>query len=104
MEVLCGILSGSAFGPHVRRWGSFEQTADLAHCFIALDPACFAPGFEGRLSELLDGLRAMAPVDENNPVMVPGDPERRHMAAVDAQGGVRYHPNQLLLAVRLTQD
>ena len=26
-------------------------------CFVALDPECFAPGFGGRLSELISGMK-----------------------------------------------
>jgi len=27
--------------------------------------------------------------------MVAGDPERKHMAQVDAEGGIRYHNNHI---------
>ena len=29
VEVFCGILSGSMFGPHVRKWKETHKTADL---------------------------------------------------------------------------
>ena len=28
-------------------------------------------------------------------MLVPGDPERQHMAKVDTDGGIRYHNNQI---------
>ena len=33
--------------------------------------------------------------DPGLPVMVAGDPERKHMAQVDAEGGIRYHNNHI---------
>jgi len=102
VDILCGVLSGAASGPNVRRWATFDREANLGQCFIALDPSCFAPGFQGRLTDLVDGLRAMTPVNDSEPVLVPGDPERLHMEKVDAQGGVRYHENQLNLCVSIS--
>lgn len=29
VEIFCGIMSGSAFGPHVRRWDKSDVAADL---------------------------------------------------------------------------
>ncbi|KAK3927164.1 Malate dehydrogenase [Frankliniella fusca] len=95
VETFCGLLAGSAYGPDIRRWGSSGQNADLGQCFIAVDPAAFAPGFEDRAADLLSRLRTMEPADHSSPVLVPGDPERRHMAHVDKQGGVRYVPQQI---------
>lgn len=34
-------------------------------------------------------------MDEEKPVLVPGDPERAHMKKVDNDGGIRYHDSQL---------
>ena len=103
VETFCGLLSGSAYGPGVRRWGSSAQVADLGQCFIAADPAAFAPGFEERAADLLAKLRAMEPADGEKPVLVPGDPERIHMAKVDRQGGVAYVAQQITSAERLAQ-
>jgi LDH2 family malate/lactate/ureidoglycolate dehydrogenase len=96
VETFCGILSGSAFGPSIRRWmEDTDRPADLGQCFVAINPQCFAPGFEDRMSSLMDFLRNMQPADPSKPVMVPGDPERNHMKLVDQEGGLRYHENQL---------
>lgn len=38
--------------------------------------------------------------DSARPVLVPGDPERMHMAEVDKRGGVSYVPQQITSAVR----
>lgn len=34
-------------------------------------------------------------INEEKPVLVPGDPERAHAKKVDEEGGIRYHVNQL---------
>ena len=50
VDILCGVMSGSNFGPNVRHWNDYEgQIANLGHFFVALDPECFAPGFGDRL-------------------------------------------------------
>lgn len=56
------IIIGAAFGSNIRRWGSTDKKADLGQCFVAIDPKRFAPGFETRLSEIMDNIRKMEPV------------------------------------------
>ncbi|KAH1014747.1 hypothetical protein HUJ05_012579 [Dendroctonus ponderosae] len=94
VEIFCGILSGSSYGPHVRRWGTSHAVANLGQAFMAINPAVFAPGFEDRLQDLMTYLREMEPVDSGKPVLVHGDKEKAHMEKVHAEGGLRYVPNQ----------
>ncbi|XP_069681972.1 uncharacterized oxidoreductase YjmC-like [Periplaneta americana] len=102
VETFCGILAGATFGPNIRRWmENTDRPADLGQCFVAIDPQCFAPGFEDRMSELMDYLRGMQPSEQSKPVLVPGDPERNHMKMVDEEGGIRYHENQLKASAAL---
>ncbi|XP_008195569.2 uncharacterized oxidoreductase YjmC [Tribolium castaneum] len=95
VEIFSGMLGGSAYGPNIRKWGDSSKKADLGQCFIAIDPECFAPGFQGRLGDLLCTLRSMQPADPAKPVLVAGDPERLHMEDADRAGGVRYVEDQL---------
>ncbi|XP_067004736.2 uncharacterized oxidoreductase YjmC [Anabrus simplex] len=95
VELFCGILGGALFGPNIGQWFTNTTEANLGQCFIAIDPECFAPGFGGRLSELMNYLRNMEPINPSKPVLVPGDPERIHMKLVDEEGGIRYHENQI---------
>jgi len=62
VEIFCGILAGSNYGPNIRNWLNTRTKANLGQCFIAVDPGCFAPGFESRLSDLMSHFRHMEPV------------------------------------------
>lgn len=94
IEILCGILSGSQFGPNIRPWKTGDRVANLGQCFMAINPEVFASGSKERLSTLLKQLRDL-PVAGEEPVLIAGDPERHHMKKVDREGGITYHPNQL---------
>ncbi|XP_046742242.1 uncharacterized oxidoreductase YjmC [Diprion similis] len=96
VEVLCGILAGSKFGPNIRKWDSSsgDAVADLGHCFLAIDPDGFGPGSKDRLTDLVGQLRCL-PTTGDLPVLIPGDPERAHMRKVDLDGGITYHDNQI---------
>ncbi|XP_067003787.2 uncharacterized oxidoreductase YjmC [Anabrus simplex] len=95
VEILCGILGGSNFGPFIRDWESDNEQANLGQCFIAIDPKCFGDGFRERMEHLVKYLRDMPPVEKGKPVLVPGDPEKANMEKVDRQGGIIYLPNQI---------
>ncbi|XP_042219100.1 uncharacterized oxidoreductase YjmC-like [Homarus americanus] len=103
VEIFCGILSGGQYGPNVRRWMQTDQEADLGQCFVAIDPSFFAPGFEDRMSDLMDHCRGMESADPNKPVLAAGDPERSHMEKVKTEGGITYHINQITDLWRLAK-
>ncbi|XP_078615013.1 putative oxidoreductase YjmC isoform X1 [Branchiostoma floridae x Branchiostoma japonicum] len=94
VELFCGILSGGAYGPNVRRWKTNDRVANLGQCFVAIDPEAFAPGFQDRMQDMMDCCRNLEPAEGETEVLVAGDPERKHMAMCDAQGGIPYHVNQ----------
>ncbi|XP_011701863.1 PREDICTED: uncharacterized protein LOC105458336 [Wasmannia auropunctata] len=94
VELLCGILTGSQFGPNIRMWKTGDRVADLGQCFMAINPEAFACGSKERLTTLLKQLRDL-PASGEKPVLIAGDPERQHMKKVDTEGGITYHPNQL---------
>uniref|UniRef100_A0A0R3RS37 Malate/L-lactate dehydrogenase n=1 Tax=Elaeophora elaphi TaxID=1147741 RepID=A0A0R3RS37_9BILA len=102
VEIICGILGGAQWGPHIRQWMSTAVVADLGQCFIAINPDGFAPNFENRLQEFIDSMRGLKPVD-NKRVLVAGDPEKQHVALVEKYGGVPYHPNQIAHAEELAK-
>ncbi|XP_022319127.2 putative oxidoreductase YjmC [Crassostrea virginica] len=103
VEIFCGILSGSTYGPNIRRWKNTTTVANLGQCFIAVDPNSFMPGFEGRMSDLMGICRNQEPAEKDKDVLVAGDPERIHMKMCDDRGGIPYHPNQIQYATDLSE-
>lgn len=89
VEVLCGITAGSKFGPFVRHWKDLSGPCGMGFCFIVVDPTCFAPDFQERMSTLLEYIRNMPAIDPSKPVLVPGDWERLNMAEIDKNGGIK---------------
>ncbi|KAK6044413.1 hypothetical protein COOONC_18081 [Cooperia oncophora] len=57
--MLCGMLSGSHWGPNIRKWMSATSDADLGQAFLAIDPEAYAPGFNARLQDFMDTLRGL---------------------------------------------
>ncbi|XP_059079799.1 uncharacterized oxidoreductase YjmC-like [Tigriopus californicus] len=106
VEILCGMLSGSQYGPKIRKWTDHNVPANLGQCFIAVNLDEFAPGVTERVQNLMDHLRQMTPVDPKKPVLVPGDPERAAVALVDGeqQGGIIYTPDHIISYRKLAQE
>lgn len=95
VEMFCGIMSGGTYGANIRNWNKAEGAANISHCFVAIDPTRFAPGFEDRMSDLLNYCRNLEPVDPEKPVLVAGDPERIKVQKTKTDGGITYHINQI---------
>lgn len=65
VETLTGVLSNANFATKIRKWrldGSSGKEANLGQLFVAVDPNCFAPGFEERMDEMNGILRNLPPV------------------------------------------
>ena len=44
MDIMCGILSGAQFGPHLNNmWNDFENPQDVGHMFLCVDVSKFVP-------------------------------------------------------------
>jgi LDH2 family malate/lactate/ureidoglycolate dehydrogenase len=89
VQILCDTMTGTA----MLRPAPAHDERDLgpgrfAHFFMALDPDLLRgdDGFEDDLDELLDLMRATAPADSGQPVMVAGDPEDRAYAERSRNG------------------
>lgn len=96
VEVFCSGLSGSKSTHNIRGWEVNSQGGppDLGHCFVAIDPECFAPGFAERIADCLHHWRSMEPVDPSLPVLVPGDKERINSEETNKRGTIIYAQKQ----------
>jgi LDH2 family malate/lactate/ureidoglycolate dehydrogenase len=104
VEIFCGLLSGTPAGKECRQWRESHKAANLAQCFIAVDPECFASDFPTRLQYFLDQNRTLKPVDDEKPVMVAGDPERQHEKRSNESGGLIYGQRQIDKLVRIIEQ
>jgi len=105
VDILCGVLAGSNFGTQVPPWrkGKRIKAANLGQCFVALDPNCFAEGFQDRLSSFIHQLHSVPPVDKGNPVLVAGDPERATKLRYK-RDGISIHPNLVKSLKEISQS
>lgn len=77
VELFCGMLSGSDYGPNIPPWRKGrKRAANLGQCFVCLDPAAFGGGFSDRMSDLMKEIRNLPPVEADKPVLAPGEPEK----------------------------
>ncbi len=79
VNILGSCLSGATLitdPAHTKK----PQGMDIGHFFLAMSPTLFREdgAFEADVATLCDTMRATRPVDPAHPVMVAGDPERRH--------------------------
>jgi LDH2 family malate/lactate/ureidoglycolate dehydrogenase len=82
VHILGGALSGASFSPiRVKTQGPSDPDR-LGHFFLAIDPKAFrAEGaFEDDLDAVIDVLHGTPPLDPAQPVLVPGDPEKKSRA------------------------
>ncbi len=89
VEVLCAMLTGMPFGPHITpMFATLEGRRRLGHFVGAMNIAAFCDPeeFKARMKQMLDELRAEPALDPDNPVMVAGDPEKRKFARRSAEG------------------
>jgi LDH2 family malate/lactate/ureidoglycolate dehydrogenase len=80
VDVLCGVLADGKVGPDAHgssRPAGARYDAGIGHCFVAIAPERVAgPGFEGRMSALLDAILACPTIDAK-PLEYPGLREHR---------------------------
>ncbi|XP_004922450.1 uncharacterized protein LOC114239958 [Bombyx mandarina] len=105
VDIFSGILSGSNYGHHIRSWSHTGSggPANLGHCFVAVNPGSFAPGFEDRMAESIQHWRQLEPTDPNLPVMAPGDKEKEAAKETDANGTVSYVKQQIESSAELAK-
>jgi LDH2 family malate/lactate/ureidoglycolate dehydrogenase len=97
MDVLSGVLTGSAFGSAVGGPYQAEQPSGCGHLFIALDVAAFGDpdGFARRMEQLVGEIRSVPLAQGFDEVLYPGELETR---------AAREHRNKGLSLPRQTLD
>ena len=82
MDMLSGILSGSAWGPGVFGPYQAEKRSGAGHLLIALDVEVFQPlaDFNARMEAMIAGLKAAPLADGTDEIFYPGELEARNDA------------------------
>ncbi len=78
IDMLTGILSGGAFGPHIPiMYGDLDKRRNLCHLVAALDYRRFAggPQFREHVAAMVADLHAAPAADGVERVQAPGEPE-----------------------------
>ncbi|MDP6174768.1 MAG: Ldh family oxidoreductase, partial [Rhodospirillales bacterium] len=88
VDILCSTLSGAAIPSVEEHFGRKSDTSNIGHFFLALDPRALRPGgeFELEMDELIDTLHATPPLDQDQSVLVAGDPENEAFAKRQKDG------------------
>src|SRR5262249_4264282 len=80
VEMLCGVLAGGPYAHQIiPMFVQLSARRSISHFFLAIDPARFLPRDQARsrLQEMVGRGRGLPALDAAQPVMVPGDPEKR---------------------------
>jgi LDH2 family malate/lactate/ureidoglycolate dehydrogenase len=94
VDILSGVLSGANFGPFVPPNIPYLEMPErqpgkgIGHFFGALRVDAFQPldEFKGRMDEWVRTIRSATPVNQDEPIIVPGDIERQREAAAMKEG------------------
>ncbi len=90
MDMLSGVLTGSAFGTGVHGPYQRDHRSGAGHFMIALNIAAFQPlaDFNARMEEMIAGLKSVPLAEGFDEVVYPGEPEARNDAA-NRRNGLR---------------
>ncbi len=94
VEVLAGVLTGAAFGPHVRNmYTDWTAGSGIGHLFMAIDPGGFGPSeaFAGCMAAMAEEIEAVPPAPGTAGPRLPG--ARRHESLARSMlEGLTYPP------------
>ncbi|SEP85014.1 ureidoglycolate dehydrogenase (NAD+) [Virgibacillus subterraneus] len=79
VDVLSGILTGSAFGTNIATmYGDYNNNRRLGHVILTVDPGLFIEKdqFLENIDNMIDELHQLEPAEGFKSVMVPGEPEQ----------------------------
>ncbi|MFN7090192.1 MAG: Ldh family oxidoreductase [Allorhizobium sp.] len=84
MEVVAGVMSGSAYGGQVGdQYRTLDRPQNVGHSVIAFKPDLFLDrtSYCTRIDQLVVRAKACPPLDEAQPIQIPGEPEAARMVA-----------------------
>ncbi|UOQ94710.1 ureidoglycolate dehydrogenase [Halobacillus shinanisalinarum] len=79
VDVLTGVLTGSAFGPNISTmYGEYNSYRRLSHVIVTINPGLFTnkDEFLENIDKVIDELHDVKPAEGFSSVMVPGEPEQ----------------------------
>ncbi|MCY4020273.1 MAG: Ldh family oxidoreductase [Chloroflexi bacterium] len=84
-DVLAGVMTGARFGLNVFQ---DDQNFDVGHMMIAIDPAALMSreDYDRRLAQLVAQVKNAPAIDEDRPVLLPGEVEFRRMGQRQQNG------------------
>jgi LDH2 family malate/lactate/ureidoglycolate dehydrogenase len=82
IDVLCGVLTGSAFALHLGTLENLEAEQNLGHIFMAMRTDLFMTKdeFADRMDEIVRMLKSSPPAPDVDRVLAPGEIERQNEA------------------------
>ena len=94
VDIFSAVLSGANYGPWVPPFPAYVPMPEnqpgkgIGHFFGAMRIDAFRPAeeFKSNMDQWLERFRNANAIDGNNPVLVPGDPERELEAVRDKEG------------------
>ena len=78
MEILCGVLAGAQYGPHINHfWNDFKNPQDVGHFFCAIDISAFSDyeTYLKRLDEFVKEIKALPLSKGASQIFMPGELE-----------------------------
>lgn len=106
MEILAGILSGAAFGPHVQSiYKEHDMHANVGHFFIVSQVSHYMDydRYEERMEQMMAEIKDVPLVEENEEIMIPGERKRKE-AIKRLETGIPLSAEVYNELVRLSED
>ena len=89
IEMMTGVLSGAAYGPHVRNlYKDGDPAANVGHCFILLDIAKWMPleQYFDTMEKFLHEVKAVPKAKGANEIFYPGERRYAHFVRRSGEG------------------
>jgi LDH2 family malate/lactate/ureidoglycolate dehydrogenase len=89
IDILCGILSGATFGPHLNNmFQDFNNPQGIGHCFCALDISKFTDVevFKRRMDQMIREIKQSPRAQPTGEIFMPGELEQRKAEIRRRQG------------------